>query len=556
MQRLAVALAVLLAFLDARSVTASTILQSATLNDHHYVLVQFESGDRTWASAQADVAALLGPAYGLATITTAEEDEFIRVLVGGRGWDWWVGGYQSPLSEPGADKGWRWTTGEPFAYTNWCSGEPNDAGIPGREQHLALDFGGSCWNDEGSALGAIGGYIAESGAVPAQSASQPVRGDFDGDGREDLATWRAADGLWSIHESSTGTSRTVVWGAPDDVPVPGDYDGDGKTDIAVWRPGSGAWFIIPSTTGTGRALGWGTSGDVPVPGDYDGDGKTDLAVWRPVQDGVEGIWFILRSSDGGAEARLWGSSSLHDVPVPGDYDGDGKTDLAVWRPVQAGVEGLWFVLRSSDGRGEARGWGSSSLHDVPVPGDYDGDGKADLAVWRPVEGVHEGIWYVLPSRTGAGVAQAFGASSLGDIPFPVDFAGVGRAQFGIYRASTDEFFVAAPLPGPGVPPPAGSPPTISNLVFTPSSAPVGSITVLGSIAFSDPDADLSLVRLVIVEAGQTVDTPVAPPTTSGAVFVQVHAVAPVPGIFTVKVQAFDRGGHASNVLTGVFTVTP
>lgn len=70
--------------------------------------------------------------------------------------------------------------------------------------------------------------------------------------------------------------------------------------------------------------------------DYDGDGKVDVAFYR------DGMWVILRSSDGVASVVGWGGLP-GDVVVPGDYDGDGKADQAVYRG------GTWFILRSLDG---------------------------------------------------------------------------------------------------------------------------------------------------------------------------------------------------------------
>src|SRR5262245_30461924 len=80
-----------------------------------------------------------------------------------------------------------------------------------------------------------------------------------------------------------------------------------------------------------------------VPGDYDRDGKTDVAMYRDEgQSGTQALWFIKRSSDGGTTVVQWGGL-LQDIPVPGDYDGDGKTDPGRYR------DGTWFIRRSFDG---------------------------------------------------------------------------------------------------------------------------------------------------------------------------------------------------------------
>jgi hypothetical protein len=157
--------------------------------------------------------------------------------------------------------------------------------------------------------------------------------------------------------------------------------------------------------------------------DFDGDSKTDIAIWRP----TTGEWWIRRSSDSAVVSIALGSST--DIPVPGDYDGDGKTDEAIWRA----STGQWWIRRSSDSAVVSIALGSST--DIPVPGDYDGDGKTDEAIWR----ASAGQWWIRRSSDSAVVSIALGSST--DIPVPGDYDGDGKTDEAIWRASAGQWWI-------------------------------------------------------------------------------------------------------------------
>ncbi|MBV9210908.1 MAG: VCBS repeat-containing protein, partial [Acidobacteria bacterium] len=112
-----------------------------------------------------------------------------------------------------------------------------------------------------------------------------------------------------------------------------------------------------------------------------------------------------------------------------DYDGDGKADIGVFRP----NNGSWYIQQSSNNSLRAQAWGVSS--DELAPGDYDGDGKWDFAVYRP----GNNTFYILQSSNGAVRAQAWGAS--GDVAVGGDFDGDGKTDFAVFRAGNGTFYV-------------------------------------------------------------------------------------------------------------------
>jgi hypothetical protein len=138
----------------------------------------------------------------------------------------------------------------------------------------------------------------------------------------------------------------------------------------------------------------------------------EFAVYRA----STGEWFIHRALDDGTSRVLWGapaSTGLGDVPVPGDYDGDGLADLAIYRA----STGEWFIHRSTDNGLTHVAWGAPALGDVPVPGDYDGDHKTDIAVYRG----STGEWFIRRSSDGGLTHVTWGAPALGDIPVPAKY---------------------------------------------------------------------------------------------------------------------------------------
>lgn len=266
--------------------------------------------------------------------------------------------------------------------------------------------------------------------------------DFDGDGRDDLVTYQAESGTWTILKSSDGQTRREAFGGPTYRPVLGDFDGDGRadlaifsmtdctfrwvrssdggrrtraigayaqpvcadfngdhvTDLAVYDRTRGRWTLENTVSGSRATfnLGWHTM--MAIPGDYDGDGRADAAAYRK----GNGAWVVRSASSGVIQAIPLGHRNAR--PVPADYDGDGKDDPAVFER----STGNWYVRTSGDGQVHQWNWGGRATR--PVPGDYDGDGRDDLAVFDPAAS----RWLIQESQSGALRNVVFGGA--GSVP--------------------------------------------------------------------------------------------------------------------------------------------
>jgi hypothetical protein len=255
----------------------------------------------------------------------------------------------------------------------------------------------------------------------------------------DLAVWRPSNGTWYVMGASGAMQAAVQFGVLGDVPLPGDYDGDGKTDFCVYRPdtntGTATWYILKSSDNSFYGAPFGSSPanqadrDAPVPADYDGDGRTDIAVYRP----TNGTWYAVRSSNQLLLAIQFGADLNTDVPQPADYDGDGKADPTVWRK----TEQRFYTINSSVSGGPEQytsavvGQASS---DKPVSADYDGDGKSDYAVRSGTS------WLIRYSSTGAVQAPiTWGAAT--DTTVQNDYDGDGKVDLAVWRGADGYWFI-------------------------------------------------------------------------------------------------------------------
>lgn len=211
-----------------------------------------------------------------------------------------------------------------------------------------------------------------------------------------------------------------------------DYDGDGRTDFVVFRFITGTtytWYLLQSRDGFAVKY-WGyryPSGSgishTPISGDFDGDGKWDVAVRQGESSTPSLFWLVQNSHDDSMTAQQWGLNS--DQTVHQDYDGDGKADFAVFR------QGWWYILRSSDGQFQAEKFGLST--DIPLQGgDYDGDGKDDMATVRG-EGSGWRQWIRL-SATGWWKKYDLGNPQFTGI-VTGDYDGDGKADVAIWQGN-------------------------------------------------------------------------------------------------------------------------
>ena len=176
---------------------------------------------------------------------------------------------------------------------------------------------------------------------------------------------------WYIKLSSTGALMQRSWGLAGDELIPGDYNGDGKDDIAIFR--SPCWWFIQYEDYSVTVQPWGETGDMPLRGDFDGDGRNDFAIWRP----TDGFWWIINSgfaygqTEESHTVMKYGGPGDH--PMAADYTNDGLADLVIrWHN-----KNKWWIFENANiDNNTGTLWGK--ITDESLIGDFNGDGTLDF----------------------------------------------------------------------------------------------------------------------------------------------------------------------------------
>ena len=229
---------------------------------------------------------------------------------------------------------------------------------------------------------------------------RPLAGDWNGDGRDGVGLYESATAIFSFFDAS-GTAQERCdqqFGLLGDVAVVGDWNGDGFDTMGVYRPSEARFYLSNYATTCGPLgpadmqiqFGIADQDRTPVIGDWDGDGLDNVGLYRdsdPEAGGTARFHLGSDLNDDPTFALKVPFGVNGDFPIAGDWDADGKDDLGVFRPQDPNPDtNRFFLDMDREGGPHEIAVDLGDIGDIPVTGDWDGNGYESLGVFRPGTG--------------------------------------------------------------------------------------------------------------------------------------------------------------------------
>ncbi|NQE46372.1 Cell surface glycoprotein [ANME-1 cluster archaeon GoMg2] len=232
------------------------------------------------------------------------------------------------------------------------------------------------------------------------------------------------------------------------IPLTADLNGNGTDTTGIYNTSTAEF------TFDGKTVRFGTITDIPVTGDWDGDGYDEIGVYRPKVEGFEQSAFYLVTRNGANLSYEVGAADKtipfgyypDDIPLAGDWDGDGDDDLGGYYPLNSTFY-LYLLNLGSSTASSFKDVPFGLSGDVPITGDWDWDGDDDVGVFRPNVPPNTNSFCLDSGLTGG--QHELGPYELGNIsdkPVAGDWDGDGDDNIGVYRPGEDKFYLRDDLP--------------------------------------------------------------------------------------------------------------
>ena len=288
-------------------------------------------------------------------------------------------------------------------------------------------------------------------------------GDFNGDGIADVGIYQPNNDQFYLDYLNNQAKSIGQVNAPygfhtpgvNAIPITGDFNGDGITDVGIYLPDKDHFYLdylnaqAKSIGQVDLAYGFHTPGTfaIPITGDFNGDGITDVGIYLPDKDHFYLNYLNAQAQSIGQVDAPYGfhTGGVYAVPITGDFNGDGITDVGIYQPNNDHFY-LDYLNNQAKSIGQvdaAYGFHTGGVYAVPITGDFNGDGIADVGIYQP-NNDHFYLDYLNNQAKSIGqvdAAYGFHTGGVYAVPIAGDFNGDGIADVGIYQPNNDHFYL-------------------------------------------------------------------------------------------------------------------